>query len=135
MSSNLNIDNSGIGGTPFLTEEQDRGDKEKFFTQYDLDDNRTAFAFIRSHITGKGKAGDQLSGKIVWVSSELISGTIIPALTAAQMRGIARFKWVEPKPKINEGVVIDGKGSVMHSDNGRYIVECIEDDFCDVWLG
>ena len=97
MSSQFQIDNSGIGGTPFLTFGVDTT-ANRDFTQSDLDSGLTACVVSDSNEIGMGAAGDKLFGKVVWVSQELQDGTTIPALCAVQARGVARFKYAATAP-------------------------------------
>lgn len=146
MSSQFNIDNSGIGGTPFLTFAVDTT-ATKDFTQTDLDNNLTACVISADNEVGMGSDGDKLFGKVVWVSQELASGTTVPALCAVQARGVARFKYVATTPVINQMVELDGAGKVKqasadvdiaaggHLMRGQVIAVDTTNTTCDVWLG
>ncbi|MDP8239256.1 MAG: hypothetical protein P9X24_09205 [Candidatus Hatepunaea meridiana] len=146
MSSQFSIDNSGIGGTPFLTFTVDTT-ADKDFTQSDLDDNLTACVISDDNEVGMGADGGKLFGKVVWVSQELQSGTTIPALCAVQARGVARFKYVAQAPVVNQMVEIDGAGKVKqasadadiaaggHLMRGQVIAVDSGAGTCDVWLG
>jgi len=146
MSSQFNIDNSGIGGTPFLTFSVDTT-ADKDFIQTDLDNNLTACVISANNEVGMGADGDKLFGKVVWVSQELQSGTTIPALCAVQARGVARFKYVATTPVINQMVEVDGAGKVKkasadadiaaggHLMRGQVIAVDTSAGTCDVWLG
>ena len=146
MSSQFNIDNSGIGGTPFLTFSVDTT-ATKDFTQTDLDNNLTACVISADNEVGMGSDGDKLFGKVVWGSQELASGTTIPALCAVQARGVARFKYVATAPVVNQMVECDGAGKVKqasadadiaaggHLMRGQVIAVDTTNTTCDVWLG
>ena len=146
MSSQFNIDNNGIGGTPFLTFTVDTT-ANKDFTQSDLDDNLTAGVISANNEVGMGSAGDKLFGRVVWVSQELQDGTTIPALCAVQARGVARFKYAANTPVINQMVEVDGAGKVRqatadadiaaggHLMRGQVIAVDTTAGTCDVWLG
>jgi len=146
MSSQFNIDNNGIGGTPFLTFEVDTT-ANMDFTQSDLNDNITACIIADNNKIGMGADGAKLFGKVVWVSQELQSGTTIPALCAVQARGVARFKYVATTPVINQMVEVDGAGKVKqasldadiaaggHLMRGQVIAVNTTNTTCDVWLG
>jgi len=146
MSSQFNIDNNGIGGTPFLTFSIDTT-ADKDFVQSDLDNNLTACVISDDNEVGMGSAGDKLFGKVVWVSQELQAGTTIPALCAVQARGVARFKYVATAPEINQMVEVDGAGKVRqatadadiaaggHLMRGQVIAVDATAETCDVWLG
>jgi len=144
--SQFTIDNSGIGGTPFLTFQVDTT-ANKDFTQSDLDSNLTACVISDDNEVGMGADGEKLFGKVVWVSQELQSGTTIPALCAVQARGVARFKYVATAPVINQMVEVDGAGKVKqasadadiaaggHLMRGQVIAVDSTNETCDVWLG
>ncbi len=148
MPTQFQIDNSGIGGTPFLTFEVDTT-KDRDFVQDDLDNNLTACVVSDSNEVGMGEEGDKLFGKVVWVSQELQDGTQIPALCAVQARGVARFKYNTAEsaliPEVNGMVVVDGLGRVQGSDvgfadgghlmRGQVIAVDTSAGTCDVWLG
>jgi len=146
MASQFQIDNSGIGGTPFLTFTVDTT-ADKDFIQSDLDDNLTACVISASNEAGMGNAGDKLFGKVVWVSQELQSGTTVPTLCAVQARGVARFKYVATAPEVNQMVEVDGAGKVRqasadadiaaggHLMRGQVIAVDAGAGTCDVWLG
>jgi len=146
MSSRFQIDNAGIGGTPFLTFSVDTT-ANRDFTQDDLDDNLTACVVSDSNEVGMGAAGDKLFGKVVWVSQELQSGTTVPALCAVQARGVARFKFSATAPSVNQMVEVDGAGKVRqaaadediaaggHLTRGQVIAVDTAATTCDVWLG
>ena len=76
MASQFQIDNNGIGGTPFLTFTVDTS-ANKDFTQTDLDNNLSACVISADNEVGMGSAGDKLFGKVVWVSQELQAGTTV----------------------------------------------------------
>jgi len=144
--SQFTIDNSGIGGTPFLTFQVDTT-ANKDFTQSDLDSNLTACVISDDNEVGMGADGEKLFGKVVWVSQELQSGTTIPALCAVQARGVARFKYVATAPVINQMIEVDGAGKVKqasadadiaaggHLMRGQVIAVDSTNETCDVWLG
>ena len=146
MSSQFTIDNSGIGGTPFLTFGVDTT-ADADFTQSDLDNNLTACVISDNNEIGMGADGNKLFGKVVWVSQELQSGTTIPALCAVQARGVARFKYVATTPVINQMVEVNGAGKVKqasadadiaaggHLMRGQVIAVDETNETCDVWLG
>ena len=146
MASQFTIDNSGIGGTPFLTFSVDTT-ADKDFTQDDLDDNLSACVISDNNEVGMGSAGDKLFGKVVWVSQELQSGTTIPALCAVQARGVARFKYAATAPDVNQMVEVDGAGKVRqaaadadiaaggHLMRGQVIAKDTSAGTVDVWLG
>ncbi len=146
MASQFQIDNSGIGGTPFLTFSVDTT-ADMDFTQTDLDNNLTACVISGNNEIGMGAAGDKLFGKVVWVSQELQSGTTVPALCAVQARGVARFAYVATAPVINQMVEVDGAGKVRqasadadiaaggHLMRGQVIAVDTDAETCDVWLG
>lgn len=146
MASQFTIDNSGIGGTPFLTFQVD-ATATKDFTQADLDNSLAACVISANNEVGMGAAGDKLFGKVVWVSQELQSGTTIPALCAVQARGVARFKYAATTPVINQMVEVDGAGKVRqatadadiaaggHLMRGQVIAVDTTAETCDVWLG
>lgn len=146
MASQFQIDNNGIGGTPFLTFSVDTTENLDF-TQSDLDNNLTACVISGNNEVGMGQAGDKLFGKVVWVSQELQSGTTIPALCAVQARGVARFKYAATTPEINQMVEVDGAGKVRqasadadiaaggHLMRGQVIAVDTDATTCDVWLG
>lgn len=146
MASQFNIDNSGIGGTPFLTFSVDTT-ADLDFSQSDLDNNLTACVISDDNEVGMGADGSKLFGKVVWVSQELQSGTTIPALCAVQARGVARFNYVATAPVINQMVEVDGAGKVKkaaadadiaaggHLMRGQVIAVDTGANTCDVWLG
>ena len=146
MSSRFQIDNNGIGGTPFLTFSVDTT-ANRDFTQSDLDSNLTACVVSDNNEVGMGAAGDKLFGKVVWVSQELQSGTTVPALCAVQARGVARFKYASIVPSVNQMVEVDGTGKVRqasadadiaaggHLMRGQVIALDTAAGTCDVWLG
>jgi len=136
MSKDYQIDNSGIGGTPYLTFAIDTT-ADKDFVQDDLDDNFTACVVNDNNSVGMGSDGDKLFGKVVWVSRQLQEGTVIPALGAVQARGVARFKFVEnyEEPVLNKGVSVFGDGRVISGDRGFVIAIDRVAGTCDVWLG
>ena len=147
MSSQFNIDNSGIGGSPFLTFSVDTT-KDKDFTQSDIDDNLTSCVISDDNEVGMGNDGDKLFGKVIWVCQKLKSGTTVPELCYVQARGVARFKYdAHNVPDLNQMVVVDGKGNVKHSTSlhnydadghlfrGQVIAVDTEAQTCDVWLG
>ena len=146
MSTQFNIDNNGIGGTPFLTFAVDTA-ANKDFTQSDLDDNLTACVIAGNNLAGMGSAGAKLFGKVVWVSSEKTDGTAIPALCAVQARGVARFKYAATTPVVNQMVEVDGAGKVRlaaadadiaaggHLMRGQVVAVDTAAGTCDVWLG
>ncbi len=146
MASQFQIDNNGIGGTPFLTFTVDTA-ANKDFTQSDLDSNFTACVISGNNKVGMGAAGDKLFGKVVWVSQELQAGTTVPALCAVQARGVARFKYAATTPVINQMVEADGAGKVRqavadadiaaggHLMRGQVIAVDTTTTTCDVWLG
>ena len=148
--SKFKIDNSGIGGTPFLTFSVSHSNG---FTQEDLDNNLTSCVITGNNEVGKGNIGDKLFGKVVWVSSEFDPETEIPALCAVQARGVARFK-LDTKneiyiPKLNKMIIVDGRGKVYSGDpdvdvsirpgghlfRGQVIAVNLEENTCEVWLG
>lgn len=147
MASQFTIDNSGIGGTPFLTFNVDAS-ADKDFTQTDLDSNLSACVISANNEVGMGADGNKLFGKVVWVSQEMQSGTTIPALCAVQARGVARFKYnTDAAPVINQMVEVDGAGKVKkasadadiaaggHLMRGQVIAVDSTNETCDVWLG
>lgn len=146
MSSPFQIDNSGIGGTPFLTFSVD-ATADMDFTQDDLDSNLTACVISDDNEVGMGSAEDKLFGKVVWVSQQLQDGTTVPALCAVQARGVARFKYAATTPVINQMVEVDGAGKVRqaaadadiaaggHLMRGQVIAVYTTNTTCDVWLG
>ena len=146
MTSQFQIDNSGIGGTPFLTFSVDTT-ADMDFTQTDLDNNLAACVISANNEVGMGQAGDKLFGKVVWVSQELQTGTTVPALCAVQARGVARFCYVATAPEINQMIEVDGAGKVRqasadadiaaggHLMRGQVIAVDTDAETCDVWLG
>ena len=125
MSSQFNIDNNGIGGTPFLTFTVDTNVGRNFI-QSDLDNNLTACVISGNNEVGMGSADDKLIGGVVWVSHELQAGTTIPVLCAVQARGVVRFKFEGGVPDVMTsqgtktslsqwGVVASGNGKVLLS--------------------
>ena len=146
MSSQFTIDNSGIGGTPFLTFKVDTSANADF-TQADLDANLTACVVSDDNEVGMGAAGGKLFGRVVWVSQELQDGTTVPALCAVQARGVARFKYAAAAPEVNQMVEVDGAGKVSqasadadiaaggHLMRGQVIAVDSAAATCDVWLG
>jgi len=146
MASQFQIDNNGIGGTPFLTFTVDTA-ANKDFTQTDLDNSLCACVISDNNEVGMGAAGDKLFGKVVWVSQELQTSTTVPALCAVQARGVARFKYAATTPVINQMVEVDGGGKVRqatadadiaaggHLMRGQVIAVNTTDTTCDVWLG
>ncbi|MBM3326937.1 MAG: hypothetical protein FJY65_08170 [Calditrichaeota bacterium] len=146
MASQFQIDNNGIGGTPFLTFTVDTT-ANKDFTQSDLDNNYSACVISGNNEIGMGAAGDKLFGKVVWVSQELQPGTTVPALCAVQARGVARFKYAAATPVVNQMVEVDGAGKVRqaaadadiaaggHLMRGQVIAVDTTAGTCDVWLG
>ena len=146
MSSPYTIDNEGIGSGPFLTMTIDQT-ADRDFNQDDLDDNLTACVISDSNEIGMGTAGSKLFGKVVWVSSDLVSGTTIPATCAVQARGVARFPYVATAPEVNQMVEVDGSGKVLqatqdadiaaggHLMRGQVIAVDTVNQTCDVWLG
>ena len=136
--SELNIKNNGIGATPHLTfSVNTTADKE--FTEEDIDNNLTACLISGNNQVGKGDAGGKLFGKVVWVSSELQEGTAVPALCAVQARGVARFKYTDSTPVVDQSVELAGEGKVrrtsMANVKGRVIAVNPIEKTCDVWLG
>jgi len=146
MASPYQIDNNGIGGTPYLTFTIDTTEN-KDFTQTDLDSNLTACACVGNNKVGMGSAGDKLLGKVVWVSQQMQDGTLIPAYCAVQARGVARFKTGLTAPTVNQMVQLDGTGKVDKADadadiaagghlmRGQVIAVDAGAGTCDVWLG
>ena len=135
--SKFKIDNSGIGGTPFLTFSVSHSNG---FTQEDLDNNLTSCVITGNNEVGKGNIGDKLFGKVVWVSSEFDPGTKTPALCAVQARGVARFKFDRDYPPVlSHGVELDGSGKIMVKSErnltGKVIAIDLIENTCDVWLG
>ena len=146
MASQFDIDNEGIGKHPLLTFTVDT-DSGKDFTQADLDDNLTGCIISDNNEVGMGAAGNKLFGKVIAVSSELQSGTSIPATCAVQARGVARFRYVATAPQINQMVEVNGAGKVRqaaadadiaaggHLMRGQVIAVDTTNSTCDVWLG
>jgi len=146
MASQFQIDNNGIGGTPFLTFAVDTT-ADKDFVQSDLDEGLAACVVSANNEVGMGAAGDKLFGKVVWVSQELQAGTTVPALCAVQARGVARFKYVAVTPVVNQMVEVDGAGKVRqatadadiaaggHLMRGQVVAVDTSAGTCDVWLG
>lgn len=146
MSSRFNIDNTGIGGTPFLTFKVDPIAGQSF-TAEDIEAGTTACAVTDHYVVGKGEAGDKLLGKVVWVSQEFVPGTAVPALCAVQARGVARFLYSNPAPAVGQMVELDGTGKVRrasaspdlpaggHLARGQVIGVDPNAGTCDVWLG
>jgi hypothetical protein len=145
--SQFQIENNGIGGTPFLTFTVDIT-QDKDFTQSDLDNNLTACVISNNNEVGMGNPGDKLLGRVGWVSQELQDGTRVPALCAVQARGVARFKYDYNNPPVVNGMIeIAGGGKVrrtsrdgLYSPNGHmYRGQVLSVDegnqTCDVWLG
>lgn len=146
MSTTHTIDNEGIGGGPFLTLAMDNT-ANKFFTQQDIDNNNTACCIVGNNKIGKSDPGKKLFGKVVWVSTEKLSGTTIPAYAAVQARGIARFKYTQHAPVLNGMVEVCGDGTIRiapadadiaaggHLARGQVIAIDTASTTCDVWLG
>lgn len=144
--SNYSVDNEGIGGGPFLTMTID-ATTDMDFTQDDLDDNLTACRISDDNEVGMGAAGDKLFGKVVWVSTDMVSGTTRPATCAVQARGVARFVTDSPAPEVNGMVELAGGGKVRksaadadiavggHLMRGQVIAVDAVNGTCDVWLG
>jgi len=119
----------------------------KDFTQTDLDNNLTACVVSGNNEAGMGTTGDKLLGKVVQVSTELQSGTTIPARCTVQARGVARFKYVSTTPVINQMVETNGAGRVKqatadadiaaggHLARGMVINVIAASTEVDVWLG
>lgn len=138
--------NEGIGGGPFLTMTLDET-TDKEFTQADVDANTVACRVTGFNEVGKGTAGDKLFGKVVWVSSEMETGTSRPASCAVQARGVARFKISSPNPSVNGMVELAGDGTVRkastasdiaaggHLHRGQVIAVDSVAGYADVWLG
>lgn len=146
MASPYTIDNEGIGSGPFLSMTINQT-ADRDFTQDDLDANLTACVVSDSNEVGMGAAGDKLFGKVIWVSTDLVSGTTIPATCAVQARGVARFKYADPAPQVNQMVEVNGAGKVRqasadpdiaaggHLMRGQVIAVDTDNQTCDVWLG
>lgn len=146
MSSPYHIDNDGIGSGPFLTFSID-ATTDLGFSQADIDDNKTACVISASNEVGKGSDTDKLFGKVVWVSSELVSGSTLPVSCAVQARGVARFKYRGDPPAVNQMVEVAGTGEVQvataaasiaeggHLHRGQVIAVDTTAHTCDVWLG
>ncbi len=144
--SNYSIDNEGIGSGPFLSMTIDATADEDF-AQNDIDSNSTACVISGNNEVGKGDAAAKLFGKVVWVSTELVSGTTRPSSCAVQARGVARFKYSGSAPSVNQMVEVDGDGSVQiattatdiatggHLHRGQVIAVDTTNTTCDVWLG
>jgi len=89
-----------------------------------------------------GSDGDELFGKVVVVSQELLPGTNIPAYCTVQARGVARFAYTGTVPQVNQKVVVDGMGKVRWASTscwplvrGQVIAADTINHTCDVWLG
>ena len=144
MSTPLVIDNEGIGGGPFLTMSIDASSG---FSQDDIDANTTACRISDNNEVSKGAAGEKLFGKVVWVSTQLVSGTTRPVSCAIQARGVARFITDSPAPEVNQMVELVGNGKVRkaaadadiavggHLMRGQVIAVDAANATCDVWLG
>lgn len=144
MSTPLVIDNEGIGGGPFLTMSVNAS---AGFTQDDIDANTVACRISASNEVSKGAAGDKLFGKVVWVSTQLVSGTTRPVNCAVQARGVARFLTDTPTPEVNTMVELAGNGKVRKSSadadiaagghlmRGQVIAVDATNGTCDIWLG
>jgi len=144
MSTPLVIDNEGIGGGPFLTMSVNAS---AGFTQDDIDANTVACRISANNEVAKGAAGDKLFGKVVWVSTQLVSGTNRPVNCAIQARGVARFLTDTPVPEVNGMVELAGNGKVRRSASdadiadgghlmrGQVIAVDATNGTCDVWLG
>jgi hypothetical protein len=138
------VDNEGIGGGPFLTMQVA---ESAGFTADDVDDNLTACRVSDDNEASKGAAGDKLFGKVVWASSELVSGTTRPVSVAVQARGVARFVYDSPAPTVNSMVELAGGGKVRlasadadlsaggHLGRGQVVAVNATAGTCDVWLG
>ncbi len=146
MSVPYVIDNEGIGSGPFLSMTIDASTGEGF-SQDDIDNNTTACVVSGNNEAGKGASGNKPFGKVVWVSTDFVSGTTRPASCAIQARGVARFKYVTPTPVVNKMVEVDGDGKVRlasadddiaaggHLSRGQVIAVDTTNLTCDVWLG
>jgi len=140
------IDNQGIGADSFITMGND-ATATKDFTQTDIDSNLTACTVSANNEAGMGAAGDKLLGKVVAVSTELQTGTVLPSRVTVQCRGVARFKYVATTPVINQMVEVDGAGAVKqltadvdiaaggHLGRGMVINVIAATTEVDVWLG
>jgi len=146
MSSTYVIDNEGIGGGPFLTMTIDQT-ADLDFSQDDVDGNLTACSISGNNEVSMGAEGAKLFGKVVWVSTEKIEGTVIPFNCAVQARGVARFSYLAPAPEVNMMVELAGGGKVRkasadadigsggHLMRGQVIAVDATNSTCDVWLG
>jgi hypothetical protein len=114
MPSNYTVNNEGSGANLLLTFEVDPT-TNKDFVQSDLDSNFTACTMAGNNKVGMGSAGDRLVGKVIKVSEELQSGTVIPAFCTVQVSGVARFKYSATTPVIGNKVELDGTGKVRQA--------------------
>jgi len=139
-------DNEGVGGGPFLTMTiLDVADQS--FGQDDLEAGKTACVVTGNNEVGKGSAGKRLFGKVVWVSTETLEGSTVPATCAVQARGVARFTTSSPTPQVNQMVEVAGDGTVRQASasadlpaggppvKGQVIAVDTANNTCDVWLG
>lgn len=146
MSTIFTIDNTGVGGTPFLTFQVSTVGGQSF-TNTDLEAGTTACVVTDNNTVGKGVAGMKLFGKVIWVSQDLVEGTVVPSLCAVQARGVARFLYSPPTPLVNQMVEVDGMGKVRKASGsadlpaggplsrGQVIAVDATTGTCDVWLG
>ena len=145
MASSFPFDNENIGAGPFLTMKVSTTAGQSF-TQSDIDAGTVACVITDNNTIGKGTAGAHLLGKVVWVSSDLIAGSLVPQLCSIQARGVARFAYVSTAPAIGNKVEADGTGKVRQASTGtvpagglkhRGYVIAVDSGAgtCDVWLG
>ena len=145
MSSTFPFDNENIGSGPFLTMKIATTTGQSI-TQTDIDNNTAACVLTDNNTVGKGTAGGQILGKVVWVSEELVSSTTVPVLCSVQARGVARFTYVSTAPQIGNAVEADGAGKVRQASSvtvpagglkhiGIVIAVDSVNSTCDVWLG
>jgi hypothetical protein len=146
MSTPYTITNEGIGGGPFLTMTID-STADKGFDQDDVENNTAACIVSGNNEVSKGSTGNKLFGKVVWVSTDLVSGTIRPATCAVQARGVARFLISTPVPEVNGMVEVNGLGRLIKSSSatdipaggqltrGQVLAVDTTNATADVWLG
>lgn len=145
MATIYPFDNENIGAGPFLTMRVSTTTGQQI-TQSDLDANLTACVITDNNCIGKGTAGAHLFGKVIWVSDELVAGTLVPALCSVQARGVSRFNYSGTAPTLGNMVEADGAGKVRIASTGTvpagglkhagYVIAVDSvAGTCDVWLG
>ena len=140
--SHFIIDNSGIGGTPFLTFENkhyEYTDHPDEAEEFQLGNHNSAGTIVENNTVGMVKCGEKVVGKVVWVSTEKSSRyPEKAALCALASKGVLRFNYTGITPKLMKGV-IGGKtpGTVQaggHDANANGSVVAVNEKkkTCDV---